>query len=390
MILCTVRYPIRTESDSLCQKQGSAGQGQPSLPFFYVQEFARLGTISAALLSLRKNMAENRRGKSGKKAPPLRADMGIVVLHGKEQYLLRQRLVQLRELMEKEYGGVEVFTFDGSSASMPEVLDECRSFALMTPAKLVVVDNAEELVKEDRRPAMERYAENPTERTLLVLRSEKWRKGRLDKIIEKSGGAVIKCDAPKPAEAVAFAMARCRKRYDAELEQDAALLLVERTGVNLSRIDSEVAKLSLAAGPGGTITRSLVNEMIGLSREERAWEIQKDLLSGDAEKGLLKLQELLHVSRQPEVLLGYAMTDLARKLTLLAAAQQQGENTRALARDLKLFWESATMVPAAARRLGLPRCEDLFSKAVEVDARSKSGFGRHSRSLERLIIEFCA
>ena len=53
------------------------------------------------------------------------------------------------------------------------------------------VDNADQFVKEANRPLVERYAEHPTENATLVLRSDKWNKGKLDAMIEKEPVTVI-------------------------------------------------------------------------------------------------------------------------------------------------------------------------------------------------------
>src|SRR5207253_8118234 len=51
------------------------------------------------------------------------------------------------ELLTKAHGEIDSFRFDGASASAAEVLDECRTFGLMRQQKLVIVDNADALLK---------------------------------------------------------------------------------------------------------------------------------------------------------------------------------------------------------------------------------------------------
>ncbi|MCK4872974.1 MAG: DNA polymerase III subunit delta [Phycisphaerales bacterium] len=324
----------------------------------------------------------------------LNANVGVAVLYGKELYLLRERVRRLKEAIEEAHGGVEVFSYDGETAGVAEVLDECRSYALMTPAKIVVVDKAEVFVKgDDRRRIVERYAAAPTERTTLVLRAETWRPNtKLDKIIIKHGGVVIKCDAATQRQATTFAMMRCERRYDATLDPEAAGLLVARAGVDLGRLDSEVAKLALAAGPGGTITSELVGEMIGLSREEEAWQIQRELLCGDPQRAIGQVRQLLDLARNKDAAAtqaAYHVTDLARKLSLMAAAIDQGEDARSLGRDLKLWGDSLSLVMQAAKRMGPAAAARLFDQSVETHVRVRSGLGRQAENLERLVAEIC-
>ncbi|MEZ6189670.1 MAG: hypothetical protein R3C45_00080 [Phycisphaerales bacterium] len=146
-------------------------------------------------------------------APALDADTRICVLHGPEQWLKARYLQDLRKALDEAHGETETFTFNGETASLSDILDELRSYALMQHHKIVLLDSADVFLKknEDYRRALERYAEKPVDHGTLVLRSDTWNKGNLDKLIAKVG-AVIKCEPLKPAEAKAWLIKRWRIR----------------------------------------------------------------------------------------------------------------------------------------------------------------------------------
>ena len=130
------------------------------------------------------------------------------------------------------------------------MLDECRSFDLMQRQKLVVVENADKLVAGDNRPLIERYASAPADHSTLALKAGKWNRGNLDKLIEKVG-VIVKCEPPSAADAAKWAYHRALKRHDADLDKDAAVALVERVGVDLGRIDTEIRNSRRPPGAGG-------------------------------------------------------------------------------------------------------------------------------------------
>ncbi|MCC6285980.1 MAG: DNA polymerase III subunit delta [Phycisphaerales bacterium] len=319
----------------------------------------------------------------------LSATCRVVLLHGKEAFLRAQFSAQLREMLTEAHGQVDVFTFDGAGALPADILDECRSFGLLSGHKLVIVDNADQVIKEDSRPLFERYAAAPEPGATLLLRAEKWRAGKLDALIA-AAGAMIACEPITPHQAIAWAMKRCPKRYGASIAPDAAELLVSRIGPELARLDSELAKVSLAAGAGGVVTRSHVTELVGLSREEEVWEIQNDLLSGTPEEVVARVRYALDVSRHPATLVCWAMTDLARKVHMASAAGRAGTPFNMIARDLKLWGQSQALVEHAARRIGPAEAARLLHACVEADAQSKSGIGEPERLLERLALTFAA
>lgn len=325
--------------------------------------------------------------KAPQPAPTLSKDTRIAVLHGPEVFLRTLYTAQLREILEKAHGQIDVFHFDGASAPIADVLDECRSFGLMAQAKLVIVDNADQLVKEANRALMERYAENPPEGSTLVLRSDKWHKGKLDALVSEVG-AIIACEPLPDSQAIAWAVERCKKRHGASIERDAAELLIERIGGDLGRIDSELAKLAAAAGDAKSINAQLTAQFVGPSREQEVWSIQSTLLTGDAPAVLTHLRDVVDVSRQPPTLVSYAFIDLARKLHGMSAALRQGANPFQLARPLKLWGPTLETVAAAGRQADPSDAASLLAACVRADSRQKSGFGSPERSLEVIALRF--
>ena len=90
------------------------------------------------------------------------ADMRVVVLHGKDAFLRLERGRQLESSLQERFGGVDRMDLDGTNAALADVLDNLRTPGLFAGHKLVVLENAEAFMgAEDRRRAMERYAENP-------------------------------------------------------------------------------------------------------------------------------------------------------------------------------------------------------------------------------------
>jgi len=359
------------------------------------------------------------------------ADHRIVVLHGKEAFLRSEHTRRVLDALRERFGAVDEFNFDGASCSLADVLDELRSYGLMSQHKVVVVDQAEQFMQgDDRRRAMERYAENPMQDATLILRSAGWRPGTFDKLVA-AVGVILKCEAPGAAEAVRWAVARCQKRHGVELSAAGAQALVERVGPDLGRLDSELGKLAVGAlaatspsgaspsgaSPSGAlpsgalpssgsshsgataraaservvITPELVKEFTGLSREEQAWEIQGALATGDPAKALGKVDELLRVSRAPEVMLAWSTIDLVRKVHDAAALAAQGQSDGAIAKQLKLWGDGASVVIRLARAVPLVRAAALLQAAVAADRRMKSGLSPDpSRAIESLAVQVSA
>lgn len=324
---------------------------------------------------------------------PVDAAMRFVILHGKDSFRIVENLRALERSLKERFGDVTRFEFDGSSAQLVEVLDELRTFGLLATHKLVVVDKAEQFVaSEERRRALERYAEQPMQEATLVLRSEGWRPGNLDKLVAQVG-AVVKCEPPAVADAKGWCIRRAKEAHGFDLDAAASDALVERVGGDLGRLDSELAKYGcyLAGEPVAArrASKALVHALTGQTREEAAWEVQEAVLGGQRLRAIRKVRELVEISQAPEQLILWSLVDLARKLHDASRMLAEGQPEAAIARQVKLWGPSMGPTLKAARALGPARAARLLHEAVDLDRRSKSGLaGELPRTLEAFVAEF--
>lgn len=319
----------------------------------------------------------------------------VFVFHGPESFLLSEYLRHVEAALEEAHGGFERFDFDGSSTDSTVVLDELRSYGLMQSHKLVVVDAADQMLSggEDARGGgarqlFERYVEDPMEQATLVLRASRWNRGKLDKLIG-AVGTIIKCEEPKPAQAAAWCVERCTKRHGASISREAATLLVDRIGANLARLDSELAKLvSAVSSDSVVIERELVVEMVGRSREEEAWELQSAILQGGVSGTMRTLRDLRNVARISEVLLIWAMADLARKIHAGAHMLSQGAPPRQVAQAIGAWGPKEGPTLDAARKVGPERAGILFHQVMQrAEAQRMGQAGGPDRTLEAMAVQ---
>lgn len=327
--------------------------------------------------------------KRATSSSPLDASTRVAILHGKDAHLRSLHTATLKAALEATGEPFDVLTFDGLSAKPADVLDECRSFGLMAHHKLVIVDNAESFVKEDTRPLLERYCQAPSEQATLVLRADRWYKGKLDTLVA-AVGAIVECKELTPAAAAEWLVGRAKQDHKATLDKAAAQQLVDRAGTDTGRLAGEIAKLAVAAGPGKPITPALIDELVGDTREGDAWQFQDTLVRGTPEEVMAGLSRLLdNAPKDTAIFITIVMIDLARKLHALGEAAASGQNPRSLAGKFKI-WPPDRIAPMADRatRAKPAALKALYHAAVEADVRQKSGLGRSHRTLERLALKF--
>lgn len=369
-------------------------------------------------------------GAAGSGERPV-VDARVVIIHGDEPFLLEEQTRSLTRALDAAFGGADVVRFQGGSTDSAAVLDECRTTGLLAPHKVVLVEDADRLVigtkgaagaaaaddddggaldvegdaaaeagvatgaargggrkpaRGSRAPAtprqlFERYAESPCPTATLVLRAQSWRTGRLDALCR-----VIACNTLDARGAAGWCVERCRSAHGASIESGAAALLVERLGVSLHQLDSELGKLAAFAGAGGTISRHAVADLVGVSREEKAWEIQAPLLAGDTGRTLAVARELLDISEVPEEVLMWTIIDLLRRTTRVAHLLRGGASDGDIRSSERLWGESGARLIERARRVDPDRLTDLLHAALETDRAGKSGMGSRERQMELILV----
>ena len=309
----------------------------------------------------------------------------IVVLHGKEELLKREYAQQLRAALQQSHGDVDQTDFDGEQCQLADILDELRTFSMMQTYKLVTVDNAENFVSTHRE-ALERYAQNPVDHATLLLRADGWRKGKVDKLIDKVG-FVHKCE-PLPTRSLGpWVARRAAEVHKVKLENAAQGRLIERLGHDMMRLDTELAKLAVLASDTGVITGELVDQVVGRSSDEQAWAVQEvflDALANARRSGAAveKLHELRDIAGHHEVLLSFVLGGLASKLYVGAQLKQQGVSPFQVAKDMRMWGPSLDLFKTILGRLDTDGAGRILDAYMDCNVRARTGLGDTMRNLE--------
>ncbi len=333
---------------------------------------------------------------ASKRSPTLWSPTGderIIVLQGPDAFLRSEYAAAVRTLLTEREGEVDVIRFDGQSHSAADVLDECRSFGLMQQHKIVLVDQADQLVKEHNRPLMERYAAAPCDAATLILRSDKWNRGKLDALITKVG-AVVPCKPMPRTEGIKWMAARTKSAHKASIEPSAAGELFDRMDGDLGRIDTELAKLAVMAtadgGKARAITLADVLSQSGSKGLDKPWDFQGPLLSGDASQIVRHLRRLLEDNPKDLVVpISWAMIDLAGNIHQATSLVAGGMSPGAIGGRINMWpAEKAQGVARLASRLTPGRTLEFYRECVRNDRAIKSGLGKPTDRIERVALGF--
>lgn len=257
----------------------------------------------------------------------LAAPAAVYVLVGAEALLVREAEGALVAAVAN--GPTAAFNHAAFTAGEDGALnfrDVASSAPMMAARRLVVIRQMQD-ANVALLDAILAYASDPVPSTVLALVGEKMPRavGGVDRGVRivnavKRTGVVLKLDGTG-VDPAAFAAGRARDR-GAAIDRDAAALVAEFVGGELALIAADVEKCADYVGPGGTITRAVVEEVCASTAEADVWALTDAIVSRDPKRGLETLHRLLEDGEAPHRLLASVAWQLRQVLALQDAARR--------------------------------------------------------------------
>lgn len=308
----------------------------------------------------------------------------IRVIFGTDDFLRAEALGRvMHEVLGGDRDRMALAEFDGDSADLRDVLDECRTASLLAAMRLVIVRDADDFVSAHREH-LEKYFKAPSPTSVLVLVCRSFPKTtRLYKLVEQIGGN-IPCESPKPAATASWVIEQAQRAYGCRVEPAAARRLVELVGPQLGLLNMELSKLATYVAPRTQISEGDVEELVGESRAEVVFRIADAVCAGDSQRALELWDQVISNDRDAEY---RAVGGLAYAFRRLAEAKRQVEQGAAIhdvARKMGPFTDAARL-GRDLKRFSLRQWEDLMVRLLAIDLANKTGLGGPQLAIEKLI-----
>jgi DNA polymerase III subunit delta len=274
-----------------------------------------------------------------------------------------------------------VSRFSAERGETRGALDQAQTLPMLSSRQVVFLEEAEaieRLGEKAREETLERivaYLQDPAPFTVLVIEAEKLdmrmllgkKLAELTLVVEVGLSERVdeRLDA---AEALAKTMA---KEQGVTFEKGAAEDLAEFVNGDLSRLKTEVEKLSTFATERKTIRREDVGLLVISERTTTIWEVAELLASHQPRKALEFIDRLLREGEEPVLMVG-GMAWMYRKL--VEASEVRGvTNGWQAAKALGMRPEQAELAIRCARKISRERLLDGVQALQEADNRLKGG-----------------
>ena len=313
----------------------------------------------------------------------------IYVIAGKEQSLVNANCREvLDELLEPSQRTTGLFNVDAGTASASEVLDELRTAPFLTDKRVVFIKDADKFVS-NHRELLEKYFDNPCPTGRLVMTVGSWdSRTKLARKLPKVG-KLISVTPPKPWELPRYLIDYAQNTYNKRLDRNAAMLLVELAGDELTRLCSEVDKLALFADADKVITTRHIEALIGHNRLFDAFSVIDTIITGETGRAVERLRTMFESDKSAEYTVVGAFAYHLRRMFGAKAMMEKGISAADIVKRMRI-WNNKDRFFSQLRKVSLRQIAGYLQQLAEVDFEIKTGRTTAPIAMEQFVLSLIA
>ena len=313
----------------------------------------------------------------------------LTLLHSAEPFLLDDAVVRVTRALFPGQTELSLAReiLDARAAGAEGIVHAALVLPWLGDRRLVVARGVEALPAKAAEP-LAAYAKSPNPPTTLLLLAETLLEAPHWLLRAVPAPAVVAAPAPSGRALAGWLRAHARGAgYD--LQDDAAALLVELSGDDLTQLVGEVEKAALAGGPDNRrVTVAEIRAVVGEHRLRHVFELTRALSARDIGAALALLESLLSAGEDPLAVLGM-LTREARATWQAVGALRAGRPPEEIARGLRRPPAAAAALLDRARGLSPAAAARHLGRCWDVERRLKLG-GPARPELSLLVADLCA
>lgn len=315
----------------------------------------------------------------------------LYLVVGEERFLRKQFVDALKGVtLEGAVPGLNEDEWTASEVEPERVLQVARTVPMLARLRWICVKEIERWdgKKVDGLGVLERYAESPIPSTVLVLCAEKLNARNKLLVQAKKHGYLVACD-PLDKRALPGWLTQQAKLRGCAMDAEAASLITEVVGSDLSVLSDLVERLCLYLDCTGTITDETVSALIPVVRPSTVWELVEAVADRNVARALASLTKVYDPSDRGLRLVSLLLWS-TRQLVGFEAARSTGQSPADAAKAAGLPPFRAGKVESQLRKLKRAELERWFLVLRQVDLALKGGSKRPPLAiLEAALLELC-
>jgi len=289
--------------------------------------------------------------------------------------------------LEPSQRAMGLFDADADTVSATDVLDELRTAPFLTGKRIVRVKKADDFISQNRS-LLEKYFDNPCPTGRLILTVRSWdSRTKLAKKLPKVG-KLINAAPPTRKELPYRLIDYAKDAHDKKLSLSTAILLIELTGDELTRLYSEIDKLALYVGDHKIIAQRHVESLIGHNRLFNAFAVIDAIIAGNVGVAIERLRGMFEADKSTEYSVVGAFAYHLRKMFDAKILLDKGVHQRQIENKLRI-WGKTDAFFTNLRQMSLKQVGQYLEALGETDYEIKTGQTQVQVAMEQFVLKLC-
>jgi DNA polymerase III subunit delta len=298
----------------------------------------------------------------------------LYLIAGTDMAKIDATRARLRLRAEGEGGSAALEVFEpGEGRGMPDheaLLGAIPAMSLIGARRYLLADGVERWRDRQLDAVAGALGELPDDLTLVLIARAK-APAKLARAVKAAKGEIHEFEAPK-ARDMPRALVEDAGRLGFRLEPAAARVLVARMGANPVRLRTELERLALWAGEGGTVSPDDLDEMIADTSEAAVWSLSDALLERDSAAALRIGERLIDQGENVTGLI-YGLASRLRSACAAAAQLEEGVPPKQVESSLKMHPYAAKQLVARVRDADLADLRHATETLAELELWCRGG-----------------
>lgn len=313
------------------------------------------------------------------------AEMRVCLLLGPELYQCQLALDLIKRTVLAEGAFPFDFSeFSGAEDSVNQILESANTFPMMSPKRLVLVREANDLLETGQDRLVDSFNGLPQRCLLVFFAKEFDRRKKFYRVLQDKH--CVAEFAKLKGTALERWGASFLRRQGYRMSDSAIKKMVALAGSDLQMLAAEIEKLLLYAGNEKDIPDSAVDKLIGASRQQGIFELIDAIGGGNRNEALRSLANLLGMGEHPL----YVVTMMARYCRQVLIAKDclaKGIPPREIAGAAQIPPFLLDKFLRDARAADATRIQSMHLRLAEIDRSLKSSASNGQILLERLVCD---
>lgn len=296
----------------------------------------------------------------------------IYILMGDESYYIDQisNYIQSHALPADQQAFDQTVVF-GADVSGSQIADLAMQFPMMAPKRVIIVKEAQGLRSMDR---LERYAQNPQPKTILVVCYKNGVMNRRSKFVSavEKNGVVFESKKLREWQLPGHIRSYLQtKKFS--IDDKSAAMIADNIGADLNRLYSELDKLVISLPSGESrVTPEMVERNIGVSKDFNSFELRDAIVNRNVLKANLIIK---YFDNNPKAgslfsFLPLLFNYFQNLMLVYYAPNNKDQNALAAYLDMKNAWGIKDYLVGMRNYTGRKTLQ-ILQKLREIDAKSK-------------------